>query len=80
MSTKHSEQLDGPPCMSLHIICFNSPRTNVVQSLLSSENLQDVLIRLGVLRDGQAIGAQPEFQRIFRNVWADHADALSVQG
>jgi len=65
---------------TFRVNCMDSlDRTNVVQSLLSSENLQDVLIRLGVLRDGQAIGAQPEFQRIFRNVWADHADALSVQ-
>ena len=54
-------------------------RTNVVQSLLASENMQDVLSAFGVLKEGQRIGQQDQFQVIFRNVWADHADLLSKQ-
>jgi hypothetical protein len=37
-------------------------RTNVVQSLLSSENLQEILTRLGILREGQTLAAQAQFQ------------------
>lgn len=54
-------------------------RTNVVQSLLASENIQDVLSAFGILKEGQRISQQDQFQVIFRNVWADHADLLSKQ-
>ena len=54
-------------------------RTNVVQSLLALENIQDVLSAFGVLKEGQRISQQDQFQVIFRNVWADHADLLSKQ-
>ncbi len=54
-------------------------RTNVVQSLLATENLKVVLSQMGVLRPGQDILKKAEFQTIFKAVWADHADMISVQ-
>jgi len=37
-------------------------RTNVVQSLLATENLQAVLVRLGVLKPGEHVLHFPTFQ------------------
>jgi hypothetical protein len=54
-------------------------RTNVVQSLLATENLKVVLSRMGILRAGDNLLAQDTFQEAFKNVWADHADMISVQ-
>ena len=54
-------------------------RTNVVQSLLATENLEIVLKRLNLLRPGSSVKDQWAFQEIYRNVWADHADMISVQ-
>ena len=54
-------------------------RTNVVQSLLATENLKVVLSRMGILRPGDDILKKESFQPVFKNVWADHADMISVQ-
>ena len=54
-------------------------RTNVVQSMLARNNLQSVLTRLGVLPEGSKIEAQLMFEDLFKNVWADHADMISIQ-
>ena len=54
-------------------------RTNVVQSLLATENLKVVLSRMGILRPGEDILKKESFQPVFKNVWADHADMISVQ-
>ena len=54
-------------------------RTNVVQSLLASENLKVVLSRMGILRPGDDILRKDSFQPVFKHVWADHADMISVQ-
>ena len=54
-------------------------RTNVVQSLLATENLKVVLSRMGVLRPGDDILKKESFQPVFKNIWADHADMISVQ-
>lgn len=54
-------------------------RTNVVQSLLATENLRIVLKRLAILSPNDDILNQTQFQTIFRNTWADHADYISVQ-
>ena len=54
-------------------------RTNVVQSLLASENLKVVLSRMGILRPGDDILSKVSFQPVFKHVWADHADMISVQ-
>jgi len=54
-------------------------RTNVVQSLLARSNLQTVLVRLGVLQDHMRVEHQLQFEQLFKNVWADHADMISIQ-
>ncbi|XP_076448962.1 phosphatidylinositol-3-phosphatase SAC1-like [Babylonia areolata] len=54
-------------------------RTNVVQSLLAMATLQEQLTRLDVLDAGQRLNEQKQFDTVFRNVWADNADALSIQ-
>ena len=54
-------------------------RTNVVQSLLANENLNLVLRDFGLLRDHSTTHAFPDFQRLFRHVWADHANLLALQ-
>ncbi len=40
-------------------------RTNVVQSLLAAEFLQDALARMGVLTEGQRLAQQEPFQVVF---------------
>ena len=51
----------------------------MVQSLLARINLQAVLVRLGVLQDHMKVEHQPIFEALFKNVWADHADMISIQ-
>lgn len=52
-------------------------RTNVVQSTIAEKVLQSQLRELGVLSEHQNIKEYKNFQYIFKNVWADNADALS---
>ena len=56
-------------------------RTNVVQSLLASQNLATVLHKLGVLTSPSTLELEDEkaFQTVYRNAWADHANLISVQ-
>jgi len=54
-------------------------RTNVVQSMLARANLQQVLQRLGVLQEHMKVADQAQFEGLFKNVWADHADMISIQ-
>lgn len=54
-------------------------RTNVVQSLLAKRSLQQVLEKLGILRFGQSIDTVTSFDSLFKNVWADNADLVSIQ-
>ena len=54
-------------------------RTNVVQSMLARTNLQAVLRRLGVLQEHMKVQDQTVFEELFKNVWADHADMISIQ-
>lgn len=54
-------------------------RTNVVQSMLARRNLQVVLVRLGVLPESARIENQLVFEQLFKTVWADHADLISIQ-
>ena len=42
-------------------------------------NLQTVLVRLGVLQDHMRVEHQLQFEQLFKNVWADHADMISIQ-
>lgn len=54
-------------------------RTNVVQSLLARRNLAAVLRRVSVLQEHMSLDHQAAFQELYRNVWADHADMVSIQ-
>merc|ERR1719260_86795 len=54
-------------------------RTNVVQSMLARRNLQAVLRRLNVLQEHMNVEDQTVFEALFKNVWADHADMISIQ-
>ena len=54
-------------------------RTNVVQSMLARRNLQAVLRRLSVLQEHMKVEDQAVFEALFKNVWADHADMVSIQ-
>lgn len=35
--------------------------------------------KLGVLGEGQRIEDQQDFENLFKNIWADHADVISTQ-
>ncbi|KAK9469434.1 SacI homology domain-containing protein [Lipomyces arxii] len=52
-------------------------RTNVVQSMLASWTLQKILVEAEVLPFGERWENDAEFESLFRNVWADNADAIS---
>lgn len=55
-------------------------RTNVVQSMLAKRSLNAVLQKLGILQSGQIVDrASPNFEYIFKGVWADNADVISLQ-
>ncbi|KAK3541362.1 hypothetical protein QTP86_023088 [Hemibagrus guttatus] len=54
-------------------------RTNVVQSLLARRSLQSQLQRMGVLHVGQRIEDQADFEKIYKNAWADNANACAKQ-
>ncbi|KAF7648689.1 hypothetical protein LDENG_00152930 [Lucifuga dentata] len=54
-------------------------RTNVIQSLLARRSLQSQLQRMGVLHMGQRIEDQVDFEKMFKNAWADNADACAKQ-
>lgn len=55
-------------------------RTNVVQSMLARRSLNSILQKLGILRTGQKVeSASPQFELVFKGVWADNADMISFQ-
>lgn len=54
-------------------------RTNVIQSLLARRSLQSQLQRMGVLHVGQKVEEQADFEKIYKNAWADNADACAKQ-
>uniref|UniRef100_A0A4W6CE38 SAC1 like phosphatidylinositide phosphatase b n=1 Tax=Lates calcarifer TaxID=8187 RepID=A0A4W6CE38_LATCA len=54
-------------------------RTNVIQSLLARRSLQSQLQRMGVLHMGQQIEEQADFEKMYKNAWADNADACAKQ-
>ena len=41
--------------------------------------LSEPLQKLGVLSENQRIEHQAEFEHLFKNIWADHADVISTQ-
>ncbi|KAG4433032.1 hypothetical protein IFR05_011493 [Cadophora sp. M221] len=52
-------------------------RTNVVQSMLARFTLNRQLTDLGVLSRGETFTSDPEFEILFRKLWADNADVVS---
>ncbi|XP_064200093.1 phosphatidylinositol-3-phosphatase SAC1-B-like isoform X2 [Anguilla rostrata] len=54
-------------------------RTNVIQSLLARRSLQFQLQSLGVLHAGQRIEEQTDFEKMYKNAWADNANACAKQ-
>ncbi|WEW59288.1 Phosphoinositide phosphatase sac1 [Emydomyces testavorans] len=52
-------------------------RTNVVQSMLGRWTATRQLIDAGVLQLGESASDDPEFESMFRNIWADNADVVS---
>ena len=54
-------------------------RTNVVQSMLARRFLQTVLCSVNVLQEGEQLETHVEFEYVFKNMWADHADMLALQ-
>ena len=55
-------------------------RTNVVQSMLAKRSLQQTLIKLGIMTNGQTLESVGSgMLYLFKGVWADNADLVSVQ-
>uniref|UniRef100_A0A0K8TMQ9 Phosphatidylinositol-3-phosphatase SAC1 n=1 Tax=Tabanus bromius TaxID=304241 RepID=A0A0K8TMQ9_TABBR len=54
-------------------------RTNVVQSMLARRSLTQALTKLGILNYGQKIDASSAFEMLYKAVWADNADLISMQ-
>lgn len=58
----------------------NLDRTNVVQSMLARRSLNQVLTKLEILQNGQKFETtSPSFEMLFKAVWADNADMISIQ-
>ncbi|KAL9559695.1 hypothetical protein MBANPS3_000318 [Mucor bainieri] len=53
-------------------------RTNVVQSTLGRWVLTRQLREIGILQSTEVVENDEQFMQIFKNVWADNADGLSV--
>jgi len=56
-------------------------RTNVVQAYLAAETLAKILASMGVLSFPSVteLEINHDFQRMYRNVWADHGNLVAVQ-
>lgn len=54
-------------------------RTNVVQSMLARRAFTSMLRKLSILKPDQNIEQHHVLEQIVKNVWADHADLISVQ-
>jgi len=54
-------------------------RTNVVQGMLARVNLERVLKQLHILQDGERIVQHPVLEFLFKGVWADNGDMVSVE-
>ncbi|KAL1847050.1 Phosphoinositide phosphatase sac1 [Paecilomyces lecythidis] len=52
-------------------------RTNVVQSMLGRWAVTRQLLDVGILRPGESASDDPDFENMFRNIWADNADVVS---
>eukprot|EP00795_Rhopilema_esculentum_P001102 gene1102-15437_t len=54
-------------------------RTNVVQSMIARRVLERQLRDSKILNEGESLTANDLIEFVFKNVWADNADACSVQ-
>lgn len=54
-------------------ISFNIKKSYVIFHLIF------LLQQLGLLQEGQRVEDQFDFERLFKNIWADHADVISTQ-
>ena len=54
-------------------------RTNVVQSMIAKRVLEIQFKDSGILADGETPGEDGLFDFVFKNMWADNADACSFQ-
>ncbi|CAF3063626.1 unnamed protein product [Rotaria socialis] len=54
-------------------------RTNVVQSLIAKRILEEQLQRNNVIQYRETIDSYKQLSSIFKNVWADNADVISLQ-
>ncbi|KAI5839330.1 SacI homology domain-containing protein [Morchella snyderi] len=52
-------------------------RTNVVQSIIARTLLAQQMVDAGVIPPGTTTAAHTAFETLFRNAWADNADAVS---
>lgn len=60
--------------------CIDSlDRTNVVQSMIAQHVLEQQLSQFKSIPAGTRLSNYPDFLSVFKNVWADNADALSIQ-
>ncbi|EDO18011.1 hypothetical protein Kpol_1054p59 [Vanderwaltozyma polyspora DSM 70294] len=53
-------------------------RTNVVQSVLANWVLQEAFVQSDVILDGSSWETDKSLLKLFQNMWADNADAVSV--
>jgi len=75
---------NGQVVQEQHSVCRTNcmdclDRTNVVQSVLAKRALNHQLRESGVLGPQQKVEEAPEFIFMFNNVWADNANAMSIQ-
>lgn len=54
-------------------------RTNVVQSLIAKQVLDQILTELGVLVQGTSVDNFESTHQVYRNMWVDNADVCSLQ-
>lgn len=54
-------------------------RTNVVQSMIAWRSLSTVLQQFELVKEDKEIKGEIHFYKLFQNVWADHADCISIQ-
>ena len=54
-------------------------RTNVVQGLLAKRILHIQLIKFNIIGENESIESNDEIYNVFRKVWADNGDIMSIQ-
>lgn len=79
----HSDPRSSAPVLQQTSACRTNcmdclDRTNVVQSVLARVVLTRQLQSVGILRPRELVEDVEGFERVFKNVWADNADAVST--